>query len=72
MVFPTSQVSDAWGALDVQQGALLASDRHSFRIAAPASVSGSHVMGPGWTLDLAAGWRVVPTEKAGSFTLQKQ
>jgi hypothetical protein len=72
LVFPTSQVSDAWGTLDVQQGALLASDRHSLRIAAPASIAGPHVTGPGWTLDLAAGWRVVPAEKAGSFTLQKQ
>jgi hypothetical protein len=73
MVFPTSQVSDQWGTLDVQQGgALLAPDRHSLRIAAPASVAGPHVTGPGWTLDLAAGWRVVPAEKAGSFTLQKQ
>ena len=73
MVFPTTQVSDEWGAADVSEGgALLATDRHSVRIAAPASVDGPHVKGPGWTLDLAAGWRIVPTEKAGSFTLQKQ
>jgi hypothetical protein len=73
MVFPMSQISDVWGTVDVQQGgALLMPDKHSLRIAAPANTDGSHVTGPGWTLDLAAGWRVVPTEKAGSFTLQKQ
>jgi hypothetical protein len=73
MVFPMSQISDVWGTVGVQQGgALLMPDKHSLRIAAPANTDGSHVTGPGWTLDLAAGWRVVPTEKAGSFTLQKQ
>jgi hypothetical protein len=72
-VFPASQISDQWGTLDVQRGgALLGPDRHSFHIAAPANVEGPHVTGPGWTLDLAAGWRLVPAEKAGSFTLQKQ
>ena len=75
MVFPTTQVSDEWGTADVPEGgALLATDRHSLRIAAPASAphGTGHVTGPGWALDLAAGWRMVPMEKAGSFTLQKQ
>jgi hypothetical protein len=53
MVFPTSQVSDAWGTLEVQQGTLLTSDRHSLRVAAPASVAGTHLTGPGWTLYFA-------------------
>jgi hypothetical protein len=73
MVFPTTQVSDEWGTVDVPEGgALLATDRHSVRLAAPASAGGPHVTGPNWTLDLAPGWQLVPTEKAGSFTLQKQ
>ncbi len=71
-VYPTLQVSDAWGTLDAEQGALLASDFSSVRIAAPVNTSGKHVTGPGWTLDLAAGWQIVPAEKAGSYTLQKQ
>jgi hypothetical protein len=70
-VYPTLEVTDAWGALSVQQGALLASDFESVRVAAPASVGGTHLTGPGWTLDVAAGWRVVPGDKAGSFVLKK-
>jgi len=73
MVFPTSQVSDQWGTLDIQEGgALMAADYHSLRVAAPPNIDGSHVKGPGWTLDLAAGWRVVPGDKAGSFVLRKE
>ena len=73
MVFPTSQVSDQWGTLDIEEGgALMAADYHSLRVAAPGNTDGSHVKGPGWTLDLAAGWRVVPGDKAGSFVLRKE
>jgi hypothetical protein len=72
-VYPTTQVSDEWGTLKVEEGgALMAPDWHSVRVAAPANIGGSQVTGPGWTLDLAAGWRIVPAAKAGSFTLQKQ
>jgi hypothetical protein len=71
-VYPTFEVTDAWGALSVQQGALLASDFNSVRIAAPANVGGSHLTGPGWKLDVAAGWHVVPGDKAGSFVLRKE
>jgi hypothetical protein len=71
-VYSTLQVSDAWGTLDAEQGALLASDFNSVRIAAPANTSGTHVTGPGWTLDLAPGWHVVPGDKTGSFVLRKE
>jgi hypothetical protein len=73
MVFPASTISDQWGTLDIEEGGvLLASDYHSARVAAPTNIDGSHVKGPGWTLDLAAGWRIVPGDKAGSFVLKKE
>jgi len=70
-VYPTMQVSDAWGTLDVQEGALLASDFNSVRVAAPVDPSGAHIKGPGWTLTLLPEWHVVPSAKTGSFTLRK-
>jgi hypothetical protein len=71
-VYPTLEASDVWGTLSVQQGALLATDFMSLRIAAPANISGTHLTGPGWTLDLVAGWHVVPGDKTGSFVLRKE
>ena len=70
-VYPSLEVTDAWGTLSAREGALLTSDFNSLRIAAPANIGGSHLTGPGWTLDLTAGWRVVPGEKAGSSVLRK-
>ncbi len=71
-VYPAMQASDAWGTLDVKEGALLASDFKSVRVAAPSDTSGTHIAGPGWTLELAPGWHIVPSEKAGGYVVQKQ
>jgi hypothetical protein len=68
-VYPTMQVSDAWGTLDVQEGALLASDFKSVRVAAPSDTTGTHIKGPGWTLTLSPGWHIDPSTQTGSFTL---
>ncbi len=71
-VYPTFHVTDAWGVLDVKEGVLVPSDFSGATVVAPADNSGSHLAGPGWTLDLAPGWRVVPAAKPGSFTLKKE
>ena len=71
-VYPTFHASSAWGTLNVTDGALLPTDFSHVTVAAPAKTSGSHLEGPGWTLDLANGWHIVPASKAGSFTVQKQ
>jgi hypothetical protein len=70
-VYPTFYVKDSWGTLDVKGGALVPADFSGVTVAAPANPSGSHIEGPGWTLDLAPGWKLVPGAKPGSYTLQK-
>lgn len=55
-VYPTLRVVDAWGVLEVAEGALIASDWRAVQLPGPAQVSGRQVSGPGWTLDLAEGW----------------
>jgi hypothetical protein len=70
-VYPTMQVTDVWGTLAVQEGALLAPDMKSVKVAAPAATDGGHVTGPGWTLDLTPGWLIAKGDKPGSFVLRK-
>ncbi len=69
-VYPTMHASDAWGTLEVQDGALLSTDFKNLTVAAPGNTAGTHMQGPGWKLELAAGWSLVPAAKAGSYTLQ--
>ena len=70
-VYPTFHATDAWGTLDVKDGALVPTDFSRATVAAPANPTGSHIEGPGWTLDLAPGWKLVPAARPGSYTLQK-
>jgi hypothetical protein len=70
-VYPTFHVTDAWGTLDVKDGVLVPTDFSGATVAAPKTTDGSHIVGPGWTLDLAPGWKLVPATRPGSYTVQK-
>jgi hypothetical protein len=73
-VYPTGHFVAAWGALDVTDGgALIAPDMMQLRVPAPASTpgSGQTVRGPGWTLELAAGWRLVARGRRGDLELMQ-
>jgi hypothetical protein len=69
VVYPTFHAVAAWGTLDVKDGVLVKSDFNSAALAAPKDIKGTHIEGPGWTIDLAPGWSVVPAEKPGSYML---
>jgi hypothetical protein len=71
-VYPTFHASDAWGILDVKEGVLIPTDFGRAILTAPTNTKGRHLQGPGWTLDLANGWHVVPSSRAGSYTVQKE
>jgi hypothetical protein len=68
-VYPTITVSDDWGSLSVKEGALLSPDWQRIAVSAPAD--GKSSAGAGWKLDLAQGWKLVPADKPGSFTVKK-
>lgn len=69
-VYPTMSISDDWGTLQVENGALLADGGKWAAVNAPKETSGSHIVGDGWKLELAAGWHLVPAKRAGDFTVQ--
>jgi hypothetical protein len=71
-VYPTFHATAEWGTLDVTDGVLVPTDFSRATVAAPKDTQGPHLQGPGWTLELAAGWSVVPGARAGSYTLAKK
>ncbi len=71
-VYPTMQVSDDWGTLVAKDGTLMSSDWQHVFVTAPTDSKSSHVVGAGWTLDLAPGWKLVPGTKLGRFTVKKE
>ena len=69
-VYPTFHAVAKWGTLDVKDGVRVPTDFSSTTLAAPKGPQGSHLQGPGWTIDLAPGWSVVPGPQQGAFVLK--
>ena len=69
-VYPTFHAVAKWGTLDVKDGVRIPTDFSSTTLAAPTKTTGPHLEGPGWTIDLAPGWSVVPGATPGSFILK--
>ena len=70
IVYPTFHAVAKWGTLDVKDGILISADFTTASVAAPTAIDGPHLRGPGWTLDLAPGWSVVPAAQRGSYVLR--
>ena len=71
-VYPTFHATAEWGTLDVTDGVLVPTDFSRATVAAPEDTKGPHLEGPGWTLELAAGWSVIPGARAGSYTVARK
>jgi len=57
-VYPTIRVTDDWGILEAQQGALMSPDWNKITVSAPVNTAGQHISGEGWTLTLNEGWTI--------------
>lgn len=69
-VYPTARIVDAWGILTVTDGALINNTWSGVSVAAPINLTATPLTGPGWTLELSDGWRLVPGNNPGSHRLQ--
>ena len=69
IVYPNLNITDDWGTLEVQNGALLRSDWRVVTVSAPNQNAGTTVKGDGWTLHLSPGWKVLPGTRSGDFTV---
>ncbi len=49
---------DSWGKIEADSAALITSDFHSLAVAGPYRSEGMSMLGDGWKLDLAPGWKV--------------
>ena len=66
---PSKGVLVPWGTLTADEGVLIAPDFKTAWVGAPTSAD--LLSGPGWTLKLNAGWKIVPASRKGDFTLTK-
>jgi hypothetical protein len=67
------RLSDEWGVLDASAGSgLIGADYRSARVAVGPGFDPRRPAGPGWRLDLRAGWTVVPDSGRGTWRLERR
>lgn len=71
IVYPSFHTTADWGSLDAER-VLLATDRSTLTVPAPASVEGAVLTGDDWTLTIAPGWIVRPGSRPGDFQLVRR
>ena len=72
-LYPTTQITDEWGVLRVEGGALLVRGKggHLIRAQVPAPADATSLTGDGWKLDLKPGWKLEKGTRSGDWTVVK-
>ncbi|MDN3694467.1 hypothetical protein QWZ06_20405 [Chryseobacterium tructae] len=70
-VYPNIRVTDKWGILTVENGALMSPNWDKISISNPVQVEDKKISGDGWILDLADGYAIKKNETTGNYTLIK-
>ena len=70
-VYPKMRVTDVWGILEVEMGALMSSNWNKISITNPTKISPNKVEGDGWILTLKDGYVVKKEEKTGNYIISK-
>ena len=71
-IYGSLRLSDRWGVLQADStGGLISPDWLRLIVPAPADTAGRRLAGPGWALELAPGWRLVPGRRPGDWKVEK-
>jgi hypothetical protein len=70
-VYPNIRVTDLWGILTVENGALMSSNWDKISISNPVKTENKKISGDGWTLELADHYAIVKDESNGNYKLIK-
>jgi len=71
-VYPNIRVTDLWGVLTVENGALMSPNWDKISITKPIKTEGKKIIGDGWTLELTDGYTLEKDETSGNYRLTKK
>lgn len=71
-VYPTMRVTDVWGILIVENGALMSSDWDRISLTNPTKIEGEKIVGNGWTLELTKAYSIEKDETSNNYQLIKK
>jgi len=68
-VYPNIRVTDLWGILTVENGALMSANWDKISITNPTKTEGKKIIGDGWVLELTDGYVLKKDEASGNYKL---
>lgn len=71
-VYPKIRVTDLWGILTVENGALISPNWNKISLTNPIKTGGKKIIGDGWTLELTDGYMVERDETSRNYNLTKE
>ena len=71
-VYPNIRVTDKWGILIVENGALMSANWSKISVTVPLENSNKNISGEGWRLELNEGYAVTKNESTGNYSLTKK
>lgn len=71
-VYPNIRVTDKWGILNVENGALMSPDWDKISISIPLKTEGKKISGDGWVLELNDGYGIQKNDNNENYRLIKK
>ncbi len=71
-VYPTARITDNWGILTVENGALMSPRWDRITVSNPEKTDENKITGDGWTLNLEEGYTLEQSQTSGNFMIIKK
>jgi len=71
-VYPNIRITDNWGILNVENGALMSPGWDKITLGTPTKIEGGNASGDGWTLQLNSSYMVVQDRSTGNYMMVKR
>jgi hypothetical protein len=71
-VYPQIRITDNWGILEVEQGALISANWNQVNISFPITIQGNKINGEGWKLELKEGYKLEKDELDKNYILKNK
>ena len=69
-IYPNIKITDNWGILTVENGALLGKNWHKVTVSEPIEITNKIIKGDGWMLELNKNWKVIKIGE--NYTLKRK
>lgn len=71
-VYPSIRITDEWGILEAENGALISSAWNKVNISFPAVINGNNISGDGWKLELKEGYVIQLQNDGRGYVVKRQ